>query len=543
MPSPSIRRVARPATHLAALLLACATVSACSDTTAAPSPGPSVVLSTAMPSLALAQADSASVDVTIMRTGGFSGRVTLTVSGAPVGVTVAVPPNPVAGSSASLNLRVADATMPGAYPLTLTAAGDGISTQTLPLDLQVALRMPLWIAVPYYSGLEPYWVAFQDGNGAWRQAEPSIAGGTITFRADFSTNRGAMATLHRLGGDLTALSVLYGTPAELMAVGDTNPRDCGPVESKTLFGAVAGLDTNEFALISAANGVRARVSPDQGETFLINAVPGGPQDFLATRTTRATGSEAITRMIMRRGLDLPDNATLPVFDFAAPEAFAPAVANVTLTGLSASGSSGGTSVRTSHSEIPVTAMTNQTTDAIRPYVALPEAQLHPGELQILFASANPTGSAEGRAARLYFRAPTDRTLALGAPLMTPTFITIATAPALRLRARFVPQTDYDRSASISYQQGATTFVAVTMTADYAALAGSGYDLQVPDLSRAAGFDPAWALRPGGTLLWAAGRSRGTLGFGPNATPTDGATQRIASAAGSIDAAVNTGLNP
>jgi hypothetical protein len=248
-------------------------------------------------------------------------------------------------------------------------------------------------------------------------------------------------------------------------------------------------------------------------------------------------------MIMRRGLDLPDNATLPVFDFAAPEAFAPAVANVSLTGLGASGASAGTSLRTSHSEIPVTLLTNQTTDVIRPYVALPEAQLLPGELQTLFATANPTGSAEGRSARLYFRVPTDRTLALGAPLIPPTFITIATAPALRLRARFVPQTDYDRSAGISYQQGATTIVSVSMTAAYAALAGGGYDLPVPDLSRAAGFDPAWALRPEGTLLWLAARSGGTLGFGANATPTDGATQRSAVAAGSIDVAENTGLIP
>ena len=203
----------------------------------------------------------------------------------------------------------------------------------------------------------------------------------------------------------------------------------------------------------------------------------------------------------------------------------------------------GTTLLTSHDEIPVTLLTNQTTDVTLPYVALPEAQLLPGDLQRLFATANPTASAEGRSATLYFRAPTDRTLALGAPLIRPTFITVATAPALRLRAHFAPQTDYDRSAGISYQQGSTTFVGVSMTAAYAALAGGGYDLPVPDLSRAAGFDPAWALRPGGTLLWVAARSGGTLGLGPNATPTDGVTQRSASAAGSIDAAVNTGLIP
>jgi hypothetical protein len=292
----------------AVLLLACATVSACSDSTTAPLPGvPSVDLSTRMSSLVITQGDSRSVDVTVMRNGGFSGPVTLTLSGAPAGVAVAVATNPVAGSSASLNIGVRDAAVPGAYPLTLTAAGDGITAQTLPLELQVAQRMPLSVAVRYCTGVEPYWVAFQDGDGAWTQAQPSVAGGTITFRSDFSTNRGAIATLRRfgLGASLSALSVQYGTPAELAAAGDTSPLHCGPVVAKTLLGTVAGLDTNESAFINATFGVRAHVSPDPGASFVINAIPSGPQDILATRSTRVNGSESITGIIMRRALDRP----------------------------------------------------------------------------------------------------------------------------------------------------------------------------------------------------------------------------------------------
>jgi hypothetical protein len=98
----------------AVLFLACATVSACSDTTAGPLPGvPAAGLSTPMSSLALTQGDRASVDVTITRTGGFSGPVTLALSGAPAGAAVDIATNPVAGNSASLNVSVGDATMPG----------------------------------------------------------------------------------------------------------------------------------------------------------------------------------------------------------------------------------------------------------------------------------------------------------------------------------------------------------------------------------------------------------------------------------------------
>ena len=80
---------------------------------------------------------------------------------------------------------------------------------------------------------------------------------------------------------------------------------------------------------------------------------------------------------------------------------------------------------------------------------------------------------------------------------------------------------------MTYQQGTTRIVSLTMTAGYAALTVSGYDLIVPDLSGVPGFDPAWALHPGVLLLWTAGRSGGTLGLGVNAIPADGTTQRSA----------------
>jgi hypothetical protein len=515
------------------LLLACATFAACKETTALPTEPPSVILSTAASSLALAQGDRGAVDVTIARNGGFIGPVTLAVSGAPAGAAVDLGVNPVTGSSASFTISIGDATTPGTYPLTLTASGDGIGAEKLSLELQVAERMPVSIAVRYCTGLEPFWVAFQDGNGTWTQALPSVGGGMTTFSSAFSTNRGAIATLVRVSAGFTALGVQYGTPTELTAVGDTNPDDCGGSGvTKTLQGTVAGLGTNEFALINTGFGSRARVRLDVGNSFELHALPTGPQDLLATRTTQTTEGDALTRMIVRRNLDLPDGATLPVLDFASAEAFAPAVANVTFGGLGTEGASGSSSLLTSHGTLGVTLVTSPVTTVTRQYVALPEAQLLPGDLQVLFATANPPTGGDGRTATLYFRAPTDRTLTLGAPLIHPTFTTIATEPALRLRAQFAAQDDYDRSAGVSFQ-GATTTVSVSMTSAYAALTEDGYDLVVPDLSHAAGFDPGWALRPGGSLLWVAGRLGGTLGLGRNAVPSDGATQRSTAGFGTI----------
>src|SRR5256885_3417971 len=189
---------------------------------------------------------------------------------------------------------------------------------------------PTTIAVAYCAGFEPNWVAFQDGDGAWTRAQPTPSGATTTFRSEFSADRGAIATLSG-SATLSVLSVLYGTPAELVTAGDTNPRDCGPAPAKTLLGTVAQLDTNETAFVSASFNSRVRVSVDR--TFELKGLASGPRDLLATRTTRTDGSDVITRLVLRRGVDVPDSTTLPVLDLASAGAVAPAGADVSLHGL------------------------------------------------------------------------------------------------------------------------------------------------------------------------------------------------------------------
>jgi len=357
-----------------------------------------------------------------------------------------------------------------------------------------------------------------------------VSGPNTTFRAQLSADRGAIAMVSRSGG-FSLVSVFYGTPAELETAGDTNPRHCFPAIAQTLLGTAIGINTGEVAFVGASFGSRVRVGVDS--TFELKALPSGPRDLLATRFAHANGTGPITRMILRRDIDVPDGTLLPVFDFASAEAFAPAIANVTLDGLGAESAASGTRLLASHDEISVTLATNLTADVTRPYFALPETQLGAGDLQIVSANTNAATTGSARSTTLYFRAPSDRTLAFGALLIQPTFTTVATVPALRLRAHFVPQNDYDRATVISYQQDSTLFVTVTMTAAYAAGSANGYDLVNPDLSGAAGFDPAWTLHQGGTLLWNGARIGGSLGLGRNTVPTDGATLRAVFATGAL----------
>jgi hypothetical protein len=511
---------------IALVTIFCAALVGCADSAAAPSPVPGVTVTVNSSSLALAEDDRLTIDVTIARSAGFAGPITLGVTGLPANVTAQVAANPVTGDKATLDIVAGPGVTPGFYRLTLTATGAGVQANPIVIDLTVTAASSTTATVAYCSVLAPVWVAFQDGNGTWTRVSPTMVGSNTVYRRLFVTNRGGIATLTPfLDGALTLLNVLYGTPAELASAGDTNPIDCGASVAKTLFGQVSGLDDNESALISSGPFLRASV-PVGRSSFQLTGLPSGPHDLLATRTTLANASAAVTRLLLRRNIDLPDSATLPTLDFASNEAFDPATANVRIAGLGLDGATSGTRLRTSNSEMVLSFLTNQPTDVTRPYFALPETRLLPGDLQVLHVSSDMP-SRVNRDADVYFRAPVDRTVSLGAPLIPPTISTVATSPSLRVRAQFVPQSDYDQSTSIFLEQAAgSALVSLSMTAAYASVA-NGFDLVVPDLSAVAGFDPAWALRSGGTLIWAATRVGGTLALGRDAVPSDGTTQRRA----------------
>ena len=385
------------------------------------------------------------------------------------------------------------------------------------------------ISVAFCTGLQPRWVAFQDGDGAWAQAQPVVSGVQTVYRHTFSSNHAAIAKASVLDGGLTSLDIQYGAPEELSIVADTNPSHCGPAVSKTLLGTIAGLQTEDIATISASEFSRAFVIPGALPSFVLSGLADGPQDILATRATRVNNVEVLTSMILRRTPQLADSATIPVLDFSSPEAFAPAVANVTVIGQGPDGVITHTTLHTANSESVISFHSTNVMAALHSYDAVPESKLAAADLQVLTATAAPSSNPTDavRTASLYFRAPGTQTITLGAPLQAPTVSTVGTTPSLRLRAVFTAQPDYDRSTLITYQQGDNTLVTVSMTASYASLTNRGYDLTIPDFSTVAGFDAAWALRPGVHVLWNVSRTGGTLGLGLNAVPTNGATERNA----------------
>ena len=395
---------------------------------------------------------------------------------------------------------------------------------------------PTSITVSYCAPFVPVWVAFQDGAGPWTRVQPVAANGKAAFSYGFSSNRGAIAAVRQAGPALTLLQVLFGAPEELTTESFNSPRLCSVPGTKQLSGTVAGLDTNESAFIEASFSSFAAAL--ENGPFALAGVDGGLVDLLATRSTRTNDQTVLSSVILRRGIDVPDGTTLPVLDFSSPEAFPPATAQVTLDGIGSDIAFVATRIQAIRLESGSSNPSGPVEGPVQPYFAVPEARLLPGDLQILSATTN-TGTGSQRGAAIYFRTPRDLTLSLGPEALAPTFSTVATDPVLRIRARFAEQNAYDRTASITYQnQGRTpaspiSLVTVSVTSSYRGPGVEGYDIVVPDLSGADGFNPQWGLSGGSFVQWSANRVGGTVGLGIDPVATEGAVQRTAAIVGEL----------
>jgi subtilisin family serine protease len=112
----------------------CKAIPGCSS----PPPAPDFSLSISPGSVNVPRpGGTATYTVTITRTGGFAGLVTLSVSGLPVGAIGTFNPNPVSGSSSTLTVTVSGATARGTYPFTVTGiGGNPVLTRTATATLR-----------------------------------------------------------------------------------------------------------------------------------------------------------------------------------------------------------------------------------------------------------------------------------------------------------------------------------------------------------------------------------------------------------------------
>ncbi len=471
--------------------------------------------------------------ITVTRTAPLAAPVTLAVAGLPNGVTAAVDPNPVAGTTATVTFTAAANATVGAGTATITGTGGGVTSAPLSVGITVQANGSGGGGNVTYtfcsaSGL-PLFVAWQDGNGPWVRA---TAGVNNTYTFNIASGRGGVATVLPETGGSSGLDITYGTVAELDAMGqeECEGQNAG---GRSFTGTVAGATPMDFVSIIAGNAF-AQTAPG-GSSYLLEDVRSGPFDLFATRYNFMSGAR---KFIIRRNIDPPNNSALPVLDFNGPEAFDPVSRSVTVTNAMGQnvGALGMYVMQGTGGGMPYFAEFEGSANPVRTWFGVPDDRRAAGDFHLLMVSAyTEDEDADNRTVGRVFRAAVDQTMALPAPLTAPAVSSLgATGGNTRLRATYTPQADYGSLWSMGFTQLGNNGVNVTLRTTAAYTAGGPVTLDVPDLTGVTGWNVNWGLKPGFSTRWMFTANGWDASFAPGGSGfAEGAMMRAASKHGTV----------
>jgi len=285
-----------------------------------------------------------------------------------------------------------------------------------------------------------------------------------------------------------------------------------PNSSRILNGSVAGVGATDQTVVIM--GPTSAIVTG-ATTFQLQNALNGPADLIATQTTIAVGppfTATPVKLIIRRGVDIPDAGTIPVLDFGAAEAFTPVTAEITLENL-------GTDFALTQVSYQTTTTTGLLynpvagTETVQTAYGVPTAQQSATDLHSIGVIAtNQNGDARGRTS--WTKTLADMTVTLGDPLTAPTITSLGNTPYPRYQATGPIQAAYDDALNLTLIQdgpGAGDARSVIITATRAYFAGADYTLVVPDLSATTGWQNTWALAVGQAIT----AITGALGFSGN----------------------------
>jgi hypothetical protein len=488
-------------------------------------------LSVSPASPSLAQGASTPVVISVNRTGGFTGAVTLSVTGAAAGLTTALAQTSVTGAIDTLTLTASASATAGTQNLTIKGTATGLTDQSAALAVTITGQTSSGNVTWQFCGTLgiPLWVAAQDGTGAWTHVTGT--NDAYTFNV---TNVGGIAYVLSTGTGFD-LEVFYGSKADLQ--GRSNEVCNGAAGAgKTVTAPVAGTASGDLVLAS--------LGPSSGtfaaSTLTFKGVPNGNVDLIAGRTTLTISGTTFTfnlaKMLIRRNQNPATGTALATVDFGSSEAFTPVTKNLTINNL-------GTDVS---ALLGLYFTTNNTfasyfTDfsgggSTRTYPGVPSANQAAGDLHVLaiVGLASLTGTSPTREALFAFHDAVDKTLTLGPGLSVPTVSTLTATGYARLRAAITVQPEYNKDFTFNGQQtGATPrSFNIQQTAGYAS--GSSLNLDLPDFSGVAGFDVTWGPKVGTVVNWTVSGIGFPGSVGVTQPPfTEGASYMFANRPGTI----------
>ena len=490
--------------------------------------------------------------VTITRNAGFTGAVALSVTGAPTGLVAAVTPTNVTGNTATLLILNGGAAN-GTHTVTIRGvAAGGLGEQSI--TLQVVVAPPTTGSVQWQfceNGVRtPVWFfAVRDGTGAWTRVVPN--GNTYSFNVSGSNASVAMVTPEDAG---TRLTIYQYSAQELAARGTSECLLYPGVTTRNVTGTVTGGTAADLEYFSMGWWFGSLNGPG---SYSLQNLPAGPLDLVAFRgTLDATATFAANRGIIRRGTNPAAGGANAPLDFAAAESFAMTPAtwtfgnlnnqqfSVTQMFLTNGGTYAGLSLRPEIDKAPAT----------RTVYGVPAAQTVQGDLHAVIATVATNSAVRATRQIITFaRTLANRSLDFGPTLPAPT-VSAVTAPAgsaPRLRAQGTVPNEYNAGVSLDYSQPTIARFGTLHTTRAALGANAAYDIQMPDITAATGWDSNFSMRAGiATSWWVSGGGPTLDMFDPRyifssthgrwtgaltgiTAPAEGATYLMGRAAGTI----------
>lgn len=439
-----------------------------------------------------------STNVTVVRGGGYTGVLTLSATGAPTGVTVSFAPAALSGTNTGTVASIAADTnvAPGAYPVTVMASGEGVSSASTTVTLTVTANgstanMNWTFCNPDWF---PVWFAYQNGpNGTWTRVEPT---GTTNRNYAFRIDKdGAYAYVRVRPGGSAIVSVSYVTlPANYYAPPQKCPDTDTPPVTKTLAGTVAGLDSGQYGLIFLGGGGATAYA---NGPITMRDVAEGTADLFAYRSAfdQQTFDQILDRMILRRQVNAATTID-QILDFEGGDSFAAASAPYTITNRNGEYLNTYAEFHTARGIAANYSLTSNSSSDTTIVYGVPAERTVAGDVHVMHIYAR--SDAVGRGLFQYTREIKAQTLRLSDPLDLPRIATLGSAPYRRFTASGAWQNDYRSGVSLTYERatGNGNVWSLSTSPEYGGGNSSTWNVTMPDFSTVSGFNPAWGLGDG-----------------------------------------------
>lgn len=484
-------------------------------------------------SMNVAQGGGGQTTLLVARQNSNSGSVSLTATGLPTGMTLTFGETPTTANSTSITVAASASVAAGNYNIAITGTQPGLTPTPPAATLAVTvISAPATTAmsIPFCSTGMPAWFAYQNDGYLWQRVTASAS--TFNFSA---TDKLAIAFAYT-NGSASEVRFYFATRSELAGITD---RDCsGP---KNHPGTTSNLGAGQTGIVTLGPAFEV-VSAN---AFLLEGIPDRPLDLIGARGSLVNGNIFTPdRVVIRRGVNLANNASVALVDYTGSESVAPASNTLNVAATEAGETVYMENVFQGTTWTSGLIFSNQAASNVFTMYSAPAASMVANDVHELYIDAFNSSGTVAHTMVSYFSTPGDRVETLGPLLTVPTITSAGSFPYVRHRGQLSSQTAYPTAARFTYLQGASSaqkYVIVIQTAAHLGATPSAWDVTVPDVSGVAGFNTSWMHTTGQNTAYAgeAFSAPGGLLFG--ATPSVGEVVKFAFRQSSFQTSVGTAL--